>query len=124
VLNKWNPYYYEVGMYLKKFNNRDCEMIIDSLLLVSLQDRRQDGIANNRRVSRHDLFSDLQITIQTGDGLGAESRFRSYAEQFAAKIGERSISIRWEGQAAIERVAEERFQRYRDLAKRGQSEKA
>ncbi|KAH0955871.1 hypothetical protein HN011_006391 [Eciton burchellii] len=33
VLNKWNPYYYEVGMYLKKFNNRDCEMIIDSLLL-------------------------------------------------------------------------------------------
>ncbi|KAG5311055.1 PSF3 protein, partial [Acromyrmex insinuator] len=33
VLNKWNPYYYELGMYLRKFNNRDCEMIIDSLLL-------------------------------------------------------------------------------------------
>ncbi|XP_029177207.1 DNA replication complex GINS protein PSF3 [Nylanderia fulva] len=33
VLNKWNPYYYELGMYLKKFNNRDSEMIIDSLLL-------------------------------------------------------------------------------------------
>lgn len=36
VLNKWNPYYYELGMYLRKFNNRDCEMIIDSLLLVIL----------------------------------------------------------------------------------------
>jgi len=35
ILNKWNPYYYELGMYLRKFNNRDCEMIIDSLLLVS-----------------------------------------------------------------------------------------
>ncbi|KAL0107810.1 hypothetical protein PUN28_014826 [Cardiocondyla obscurior] len=33
VLNKWNPYYYELGMYLSKFNNSDCEMIIDSLLL-------------------------------------------------------------------------------------------
>ncbi|XP_077281770.1 DNA replication complex GINS protein PSF3 [Temnothorax americanus] len=33
VLNKWNPYYYELGMYLRRFNNRDCEMIIDSLLL-------------------------------------------------------------------------------------------
>ncbi|XP_014485589.1 PREDICTED: DNA replication complex GINS protein PSF3 [Dinoponera quadriceps] len=33
VLNKWNPFYYELGMYLKKFNNRDCEMIVDSLLL-------------------------------------------------------------------------------------------
>ncbi|EFN74820.1 DNA replication complex GINS protein PSF3 [Camponotus floridanus] len=33
VLNKWNPYYYELGMYLRKFNNRDCEIIIDSLLL-------------------------------------------------------------------------------------------
>lgn len=35
ILNKWNPHYYEVGMYLKKFNNRDCEMMMDSLLLVS-----------------------------------------------------------------------------------------
>lgn len=35
VLNKWNPYYYELGMYLRRFNNRDCEMITDSLLLVS-----------------------------------------------------------------------------------------
>ncbi|KYQ46605.1 DNA replication complex GINS protein PSF3 [Trachymyrmex zeteki] len=33
VLNKWNPYYYELGICLRKFNNRDCEMIIDSLLL-------------------------------------------------------------------------------------------
>ncbi|XP_011689884.1 PREDICTED: DNA replication complex GINS protein PSF3 [Wasmannia auropunctata] len=33
VLNKWNPYYYELGMCLRKFNNRDCEIIIDSLLL-------------------------------------------------------------------------------------------
>lgn len=35
VLNKWNPFYYELGMYLRSFNNRDCEMIIDSLLLVN-----------------------------------------------------------------------------------------
>lgn len=32
-LSKWNLYYYELGMYLRKFNNRDSEMIIDSLLL-------------------------------------------------------------------------------------------
>lgn len=37
TLNKWNPHYYELGMYLKKFNNRDCEMIIDSLLLVRVK---------------------------------------------------------------------------------------
>lgn len=32
-LNKWNPYYYELGMYLRRFNNNDSEMITDSLLL-------------------------------------------------------------------------------------------
>ncbi|XP_012532485.1 DNA replication complex GINS protein PSF3 isoform X2 [Monomorium pharaonis] len=32
-LNKWNPYYYELGMYLRKFNNSDSEMLTDSLLL-------------------------------------------------------------------------------------------
>lgn len=52
ILNKWNPHYYEVGMYLKKFNNRDCEMMMDSLLLTFrarfrlVMDRAQNPVSD------------------------------------------------------------------------------
>ena len=32
VLSKWNPYYYELGMHVKKFGDRDLEQIAGSLL--------------------------------------------------------------------------------------------
>ncbi|KAG6804637.1 DNA replication complex GINS protein PSF3 [Apis mellifera caucasica] len=32
VLSKWNPFYYEIGMHVRKFNDRDSEQITESLL--------------------------------------------------------------------------------------------
>lgn len=35
VLSKWNPFYYEIGMHVRKFNDRDSEQITESLLQVN-----------------------------------------------------------------------------------------
>ncbi|KAK1123753.1 hypothetical protein K0M31_008448 [Melipona bicolor] len=32
VLSKWNPFYYELGMHVRKFSDRDYEIITESLL--------------------------------------------------------------------------------------------
>ncbi|XP_003707523.2 DNA replication complex GINS protein PSF3 [Megachile rotundata] len=32
VLSKWNPFFYELGMHVRKLNDRDSEQITDSLL--------------------------------------------------------------------------------------------
>lgn len=40
VLSKWNPYYYELGMHVKKFGDRDLEQIAGSLLqVINLRNR-------------------------------------------------------------------------------------
>lgn len=39
ALSKWNLYYYELGMFLTMFNNRECEKIKDSLLLVRISNK-------------------------------------------------------------------------------------
>ena len=32
VLSRWNPFYYELGMHVRKFNGKDSEIIAESLL--------------------------------------------------------------------------------------------
>lgn len=35
VLSRWNPFYYELGMHVRKFSGKDSEIIAESLLQVS-----------------------------------------------------------------------------------------
>lgn len=36
VLSKWNPFYYELGMHVRKLSDKDYEIITESLLRVSI----------------------------------------------------------------------------------------
>lgn len=36
VLSKWNSFYYELGMHVRKLSDRDYEIISESLLQVSI----------------------------------------------------------------------------------------
>lgn len=44
VLSKWNPFFYELGMHVRKLNDRSTEQITDSLLQVKKAHKVLDPI--------------------------------------------------------------------------------